>query len=340
MTYVGTFQGIILALCVPPFVRSWWCGFLALRALRTHRQVVQASAGVDPIDSHEFQVPPVSIVALAHGDAALVVRNVLRLVEQRYPDHEVIVVCEQEGAVAALARAFDLRAHDTPVRQTVRSRVVRRVYASRSVAQLRVIEKAPAGRADAFNCGLNFARHRYVCTVDARVALARDALRHAMVPVIDEDEQTVVIHAQALTDGAARAAVRGGAPASMTFWSALCSIEDLRDWLVERAAWNRSRILLTGAAFSIWPIDALGDAAGFSTDARCEDVEMSIRLCAQSVVRQCSCRVPSVLSVAGTTEEDGSLIALVARATRTRSGAWRKPSGATGPSSLSTIAAS
>ena len=39
-----------------------------------------------------------------------------------------------------------------------------------------MIDKVNGGKADSLNCGLNLARYRYVCGVDADTVLARDAL--------------------------------------------------------------------------------------------------------------------------------------------------------------------
>ena len=54
-----------------------------------------------------------------------------------------------------------------------------------------LVEKTPAGRADALNCGMNLARFRYTAVVDAGVVFEPDALLRAMSAPLQDPAHVV-----------------------------------------------------------------------------------------------------------------------------------------------------
>ena len=65
------------------------------------------------------------------------------------------------------------------------------VYRSSLDPRLTVVRKANGGKADALNCGINFARYRYLCCVDGDTMFAPDAVLKAMSLVVKDPERIV-----------------------------------------------------------------------------------------------------------------------------------------------------
>ena len=60
--------------------------------------------------------------------------------------------------------------------QDVKGFLFNTVYRSKTDLRLLLVDKENGGKADALNCGSNFARYRYLCCVDGDSVYKRDAL--------------------------------------------------------------------------------------------------------------------------------------------------------------------
>src|SRR5262249_20526008 len=126
--------------------------------------------------------PSISLVVPAHNEASALQGAVRSLLELEYPEFEVIVVNDgsSDDTLACLVEAFELVPVEVWSRAIVQTEQVEAFYRSGRDPRLLVVDKARGGKADALNAGLNLARHRYVCGVDADMVLARRALATAM----------------------------------------------------------------------------------------------------------------------------------------------------------------
>ena len=79
-----------------------------------------------------------------------------------------------------MIEAFDLEPRRVFYRSTLATKPVRMVYRSRTDPRLTVVCKDNGGKADALNCGINFARYRFLCCVDGDTMFAPDAVLKAM----------------------------------------------------------------------------------------------------------------------------------------------------------------
>jgi cellulose synthase/poly-beta-1,6-N-acetylglucosamine synthase-like glycosyltransferase len=127
---------------------------------------------------------PVSVIVPVDGECPTLSQSIRAMLDLNYPELEIIVVAESvaEPAVDALKKAWALEPKELFYRRTLHTAAVDRIFSSGRDPRLVVIEKAVSGRADALNCGVSFARNRYVVSVNPEIAFDRDALLRLMRP--------------------------------------------------------------------------------------------------------------------------------------------------------------
>ena len=228
-------------------------------------------------------IPPVSVLLPAHDEQEGIVPAVRSLLALRYPTFEVVVVSDgsTDATFARLTEAFDL----VPVRKAMRGGLpcaaVRGTYVSRRHPDLWVVDKDRGGKADALNCGLNAARHPYVCAVDADTVLEEDALLRVAKPVVDDPGLVVA------TGGIVRIAngctIDHGRVVDVRLprnpLAALQVVEYFRAFLVGRVGWSRlGSLLIISGAFGLFRRDLVEAVGGYAVDTVGEDVELVVRL--------------------------------------------------------------
>lgn len=226
--------------------------------------------------------PPVSVLMPAFNEEATIRTSVRSMLQLQYPEFEVVVINDgsKDNTLAVLIDEFELVPHPEPLRQAVPHQPVQGIYRSRRYANLRVIDKANGGKADALNAGINAARHGLFCGVDADSILQRDSLLRVVQPFL-EDERTVA------AGGTVRIAngseVRGGfliKAGLPTNWLARFQIvEYLRAFLFGRLGWSpMNAVLIISGAFGLFDRERVMTVGGYSTDTVGEDMELVVRL--------------------------------------------------------------
>jgi len=165
-------------------------------------------------------------------------------------------------------------------RRIVERAPVRGIYLSRLHPHVKVVRKDNQGtKADALNCGLNFARYPYVCTLDGDTLYEPDALLNAMRLVVRDPERIVGLtgHISVASNSEGRLDDRDAIDA--TLLSNFQHLEYLRAFLNNRLAWSRLGFMLCASgAFAIWRRDVLEEVGGWSTDFSSEDIEVTFRV--------------------------------------------------------------
>ncbi|HAW61058.1 MAG TPA: glycosyl transferase [Pseudomonas sp.] len=226
--------------------------------------------------------PPVSVLMPAFNEEATIRTSVRSMLQLQYPEFEIVVINDgsKDNTLAVLIEEFDLVPHPEPLRQAVAHQPVQAIYRSRRYANLRVVDKANGGKADALNAGINAARYGLFCGVDADSILQRDSLLRVVQPFL-EDERTIA------AGGTVRIAngsqVRGGfliqAGLPGNWLARFQIVEYLRAFLFGRLGWSPlNAVLIISGAFGLFDRERVMAVGGYRTDTVGEDMELVVRL--------------------------------------------------------------
>jgi biofilm PGA synthesis N-glycosyltransferase PgaC len=227
---------------------------------------------------------PASIIAPMYNEAPIAVAAASSFLSVDYPEYEVVIVNDgsTDETLKTLTSAFELERVERLYRKTYATKPIRGIYRSRIHPCLLVIDKENGGKADSLNCGLNFARYRYVCGVDGDTILARNALLDGMRLVLSDPARVIGVTGHIAIHGTPEAAVDdAGAPCRVDRRPLLAfqHLDYLRSFFNHRLGWTRLNMMLCAVgAFQIWRRDVLEEVNGFSTEFTCEDIELTFRI--------------------------------------------------------------
>jgi cellulose synthase/poly-beta-1,6-N-acetylglucosamine synthase-like glycosyltransferase len=237
----------------------------------------------DMLAESRFTIP-VSVIAPAYNEALVIEPALRSLLALDYPTFEVIVVNDgsRDGTLELLQQTFDLERREVFYRKQLPTQEVRGLYRSRTYPNLIVVDKANGGKADALNAGLNLARYRYICTVDADTVFFQDALLKSMRFAV-RDPATVVGVTSNVTISRRPEEGDPSRPGSLRIdRSSLTNfqlLDYLRAFLNNRVGWTRWNFMLCSVgAFAIWRRDLALELGGFSSAFTCEDIEFTFRV--------------------------------------------------------------
>ena len=228
--------------------------------------------------------PGISVVVAAYNESSALPAAVRSLLALEYPEFEIVVVNDgsTDDTLERIVHELELVPVDASSRGTIETEEVRGYYRSPEDARLLVVDKANGGKADALNSGLDHARYRWICGVDADMVFARDALARAMRAITREPATIVGLTSfveiaedpsRALVDG-----TRYSIPESRPL-VAYQALDYLRAFYNNRIAWSRLDFMLCAVgAFQVWRRDLLEELGGWSRDYTCEDIELTFRV--------------------------------------------------------------
>jgi cellulose synthase/poly-beta-1,6-N-acetylglucosamine synthase-like glycosyltransferase len=245
----------------------------------------------EPLAVSRFTIP-VSVIVAVEDHWEMLPRTIQTLLDLTYPEFEVIVVADGlDGDVfERLTGEWGLDAKEFFYRHSIETATVGRIYRARLDSRLTLVDKAPAGRADALNCGANLARFRYLCTVPSDVRAEADALLRVMSPALRDPAGVlgVTSHVERRPDGlsarrsrdVARAA---GTAAGDSMWTRITGswqhLGSLRALMDSRLVWRKlGGEIGPHESVAVWRRDALIQLGGFSRTAADADLDMMCRL--------------------------------------------------------------
>ena len=242
-----------------------------------------ASQDYDVLSESRFTIP-VSVIVAAYDEETAIVSTVESLLAFDYPEFEVIVVNDgsNDETMERLRDAFELEPYEVFVRHVFTTEDVRAIHRSAQRANLIVIDKDNGGKADALNAGLNVARFRYVCGVDADTVFDREALLKGMRRVVQDPARIVGVtsHLTIAEDPERSMAVpKGRRSIDRRPFMAYQHLDYLRSFFNNRLAWSKLGFMLCSVgAFQIWRRDVLEEVGGYSRRFTCEDIELTFRV--------------------------------------------------------------
>ncbi len=264
---------------------------------------------------------PVSVIVPVYNEQGMITAVVNRLLAFEYPEFEVIVVNDgsKDRTVETLKRDFDLQPVTIIPRMVLPANAVNSVYRSPSHPNLLVVDKTNGGKADALNCGINFARYRYICCVDGDAAYEPDALMAGMRPAVKDPAH--VLGVTSLVAVRHELYEYNGEPGDKSIdqhlWINFQHLEILRAFLNNRLGWSRMGFMMCASgAFAIWRRDVVVEVGGFSPQFTCEDLEMTVRVLETYRRQRRPGKVLSLPNVVGATEGPERVSALISQRAR------------------------
>ena len=226
---------------------------------------------------------PVSIILPARNEEAWIADSLQCLLNLNYPEFEIIVVddCSTDRTMDILKAKLDLESVHNPYVNHFNSGKIKGLYKSRKHPQVTVLsEEGGKKKAGAVNAGLNLARYKYVCVVDADTILQPDALMKVMAHVQKAPEKIIGVGSYfGLLNGFE---IKEGRVVKKSFIrSPLIAYQDLeylRSFIGNRIAWDRWNAMPNIAGgFGVWRRDILFELGGYDTEVSCEDCELTFR---------------------------------------------------------------
>ncbi|MFZ0159036.1 MAG: glycosyltransferase [Kineosporiaceae bacterium] len=203
--------------------------------------------------------PGLSVLVPAFNESPMIAECLRSVVDQRYPEFEVIVVDDgsTDDTFDLLRDAFDLVPTTRVIPQDVPTvGAVESIFAPRDGGSLLVIRKQNAGRcADALNTAVNAARYPLVCTLDADSVLEPDALLHIVRPMVEHPDE--VVAAGGVVRPSNGIQLRRGTVESVSMPRRLIVraqiVEYLRAFMLGRIGWSwLNSVLIISGAFGVF----------------------------------------------------------------------------------------
>jgi cellulose synthase/poly-beta-1,6-N-acetylglucosamine synthase-like glycosyltransferase len=287
----------------------------------THRRRQDLAEAYESMLASAFSIPG-SIIAPSFNEEVMAVPVLRSLLAQAYPTTEVIAVDDgsTDGTLAAMIEAFDLEPRRVFYRTTLATKPVRMVYRSRTEPRLTVVSKENGGKADALNCGVNFARYRVLCCVDGDTMFAPDAVLKAMT-VISRDPARIVGAASffgiSLTPETIGEPTYTGPTTNDHLLGDFQHLDMMRAFVDYRAAWSRMECMMcVSGGYGMWRRDVVVEVGGFSPKFTCEDIEMTFRVHERMLREKRPYRIVSLPNLVAQTEGPSKISRLVSQRAR------------------------
>jgi cellulose synthase/poly-beta-1,6-N-acetylglucosamine synthase-like glycosyltransferase len=241
-------------------------------------------------------LPSVSVLAPAYNEAATIRQSVRSMLRLRHSRLEVIVINDgsTDATLKELIDEFKLYRSSRIARGSLPTAGVRGVYESRDQIPLLVIDKHNGGKADALNCGINYAQHELFAAVDADSIIEADALLHISRPFLEHGEETMasggiirVANGCTVADGAVSTL---GLPRNLL--ARFQIVEYLRAFLAARVAMSYANsLLIISGAFGLFRRSVVAAIGGYRLDTVGEDMELVVRIHRHCREHDLPCRI-------------------------------------------------
>jgi cellulose synthase/poly-beta-1,6-N-acetylglucosamine synthase-like glycosyltransferase len=225
---------------------------------------------------------PISILVPAYNEEANITASIRSLLQLSYPEYEIIVINDgsKDRTLEALCKEFSLVRFPEVYRDRLPTQEVRAIYRSPTYSQLRVLDKANGGKADALNAGINSARYTLFCGLDADSLLQRDSLERLVRPFLEDPEMVACGGTVRIANGCQ---VRGGflvgAGLPRNPLALFQIVEYLRAFLFGRLGWSQmNALLLISGAFGLFHKETVIEVGGYRHSTIGEDMELIVRM--------------------------------------------------------------
>lgn len=228
-------------------------------------------------------MPPVSVLAPAHNEAATIRESVRAMLGLCYPEFEIVVINDgsTDETLSILIEEFRLYKSARYFETKLDTKRIKAVYESMDPIPLVVVDKDNGGKADSLNAGINVSRYPLVCGVDADSLLEERSLLWVARPFVKDPDRVIAVGGTIrVANGCGVDAGRVVAVDVPKSWIArFQTVEYLRAFLGGRIAFSALNCLLViSGAFGLFLKSAVIAAGGYRHDTVGEDMELVVRL--------------------------------------------------------------
>jgi cellulose synthase/poly-beta-1,6-N-acetylglucosamine synthase-like glycosyltransferase len=237
----------------------------------------------DPLrDRTSASLPPVSVLVPAYNEEPHIVRTVESLLDQDYPNFEVIVVDDgsTDATLAVLTQRFGLALSPETHPIAILGVPVRATYRSSPERRLRIVVKDNGGKGDALNAGINVANYQLILACDGDSVYTRDALKKMVEPFATDSRTVAVGSSIGVSNDCALSHGPVVRKRLSKNWIVRFQVLDyFNAFLSSRVGWVHCNALtIVSGASGLWHKDVLIEAGGYRTDTKWEDFEMTMRV--------------------------------------------------------------
>jgi cellulose synthase/poly-beta-1,6-N-acetylglucosamine synthase-like glycosyltransferase len=231
----------------------------------------------------DYNSKPISIIVPAYNEDVGIIQSVRSLLSINYPNYEIIVVNDgsKDQTLEVMIAQYNMVEVHKVIRKQIETKPIKRIYQSRLLPYLFLVDKDNGGKADALNVGLNISHFPYVCSLDGDSVLESDAFLKVMKPIIDSNEQVIasggsirIANGCEIENGTIKHIGLSNNPLVI-----MQIIEYLRAFLMGRVGLSKHNLLLIiSGAFGVFSKHWVLQAGGYRTDTVGEDMELVVRI--------------------------------------------------------------
>ena len=265
---------------------------------------------------------PLSIIIPVHNEEAFIKESVKSILNLDYPEYELIIINDgsTDHTLDILIKLLHLRPKDKSFRDEFTDGKIHEIYRSDKHRNVTVIHKSfGMKKAGAINAGLNIAKYKYVCVIDADTILEPDALLKVMAQVEKYPEDIIGIGSYfGLLNGFD---IKNGKILKRSFSYnpivAYQNLEYLRTFIGNRLSWSAfGAIPIISGGFGIWRRDIIAKLKGYDSTFTCEDLEFTFRAQDNLYKKNIKGKILSLPNYIGWTSGPGNLKALISQRER------------------------
>lgn len=229
--------------------------------------------------------PGVTIVAPAYNEEKTIIDNVSSLLQLDYPNYEIIIVNDgsKDKTLELLIETFKLEEIPYEYVPRIHSKPFKRLFRSSmdEYKRLTVVDKVNGGtKADAINGGLNVVRTPYFINTDVDCILARDAIKHCIFPILQDDTIVAVSGTMSMSNGSI--AENGQLVDIRPSNHPIPLFQDLeykRSFLVGKMGWSQINAMNNvSGGYGLFSTEIVLSAGGYASDSMAEDMDMLTRI--------------------------------------------------------------